>query len=232
MYKHYVCFPSAKIERGIECVNAWVARGYIPIVMLDKIPADDEWPKFDGGILMTSPETPFPGYYKVINNICCMAFQHGADLVTCIGDDMSPDPNKSAQEIADEYFIRFPDGFGVMQACGDPQGRDVFGTPAAARICGSPTFDRKWFRRAYGGRGPFCTDYRSFYSDEDLWNVAGLCGNLYLNPRLTIFHNHWSFGGMKRETYHERAELNWSHDKMIFAHRRAEGFQGWEPLDE
>jgi len=230
MFKHYVCFPSAKIARGVECANAWVARGYIPVVMLDKPPQDNEWPKFDGGIVMTTPSMPFLGYYKTINSICCMAFEHGADLVTCIGDDQTPDPYKNAQEIAEIYFNRFQDGFGVMQSSGDPQGRDAHGIPAAARICGSPTFGIEWYMRAYGGRGAFCSDYKSFYADEDLWNVAGLCGRLYMNPNLTIFHNHWSWGHMKREDYHERAQQNWTRDKALFFYRKAEGFPGWEPI--
>lgn len=223
--RHFVVYPSAKPEIAIVCAEKWTKAGYSVHVMLDK------------GVLGASPwcyfvncqQDRFPGYYRVINELVAQAFKRGADLVTCIGDDMLPPHEAHAEAVALMYFSKFPDGFGVMQATGDPQGKDDQGVQAAARICGSPTFGRGWFERGYGGKGPFCEEYRSFYSDEDLWNVARKSEVLYLEPRLTIFHNHWSWGHMKKQEYHNAAQNNWGLDKLTFERRQKEGFPGWEP---
>lgn len=221
--KHFVVYPSANVERSQTCAEEWYKSGYSVHVMLDKgMYGASPWCYY-----VNSEHDKFPGYYRSINVIVKQAFERGADLVTCIGDDMNP-PTQGAEEVARAYFDRFPDGFGVMQGCGDPQGAEE-GVPAAARICGSPTFGRGWMERGYGGRGPFCEEYRSFYADEDLWNVAEKCGVLHLEPRITIFHNHWSWGHMKKQEYHTKAQNNWDADRLTFFKRKAAGFPGWEP---
>lgn len=224
---HAVCFPSATRERGQACIKKWAHAGYKPVVLVDSdahFDRDALYPRINGPVFMVG-NGPFPGYYKVINAIVNMAFLEGADLVTCIGDDMDP-PDQGAEAAAKMYFDRFPNGYGVMQPTGDPQGMDKSGLPASARICGSPVFGRGWFTRGYGGRGPFWDEYLSFYGDEDLHCYAEAAGLLWNNPELSHLHRHWSFGHMERQDYHHRAQRNWDQDYATFQRRQAAGFPG------
>lgn len=218
-FSHAVVFPSANPDRGAACAARWKKKGYTPIVMLDDFSIS-----IPDAIMFQTPVRPFPGYYRIINHIVVYALDKlDLDLVTCIGDDMDP-PDDGAQEIARMYFDRFPMGEGILQGCGDPQGKDDRGIPAAARICGSPTFGNDWLMKAYGGKGAFHSGYSSFYSDEDMWNVAHNAGLLWLNPEINIYHKHWSWGHTVREDYHRQAQKNWQDDKALFERRKAEGF--------
>lgn len=170
---------------------------------------------------------PFEGYYRVINSLVAHAFKNGAEVVTCAADDMDPDPEHDAQEIAEAYLNRFPDGLGILQACGDPQGVDEFGHQAASRICGSPTFGRGWFEKAYGGKGPFWDDYRSFYCDEELKEVAEKLGVLWMASEYTFLHKHWSWGWRPQAEYQKRnSDWHWSADKELFDSRKKMEFPG------
>lgn len=231
-YRHFVVYPSADRKRGVECARKWIAAGYEPMVMLDEGKHSDTLAEICATFSNTGP---WLGYYAHINAIVARAFEKGADLVTCAADDMDPPP-QGAQAVAEIYFGRFGrEGFGVMQGTGDKQGDRMLipgyehlgMQPNAGRICGSPTFGRGWFERAYGGRGPFHAEYGPFYGDEDLWNVAMKCNALWLNPEVTIFHRHWSWHGGK-QPYHDANQRHWERDKATFERRRAESFPGWE----
>lgn len=225
--RHFVVYPSADYyHKGLVCAKNWRQRGYQILIGDDGPLPTSPHPSIK---IQCIPTDPFPGYYKVINYLVRVAFElYDTDLVTCIGDDMDP-PKQDAQWIAMKYFERFPDGSGVLQGTGDRQGDTIEGKVASERICGSPTFGRGWWRRGYGGKGPFYDGYRSFYADEDLKLVAEKHGLLWQNPDITIFHRHWSWHGDKRP-YHERASLNWQADQDLFLRRKAEGFPGSEPL--
>lgn len=223
---HAVCFPSATVAKAEATARAWASKGYVPVVMLD--------PGYrmnaGAGSWMVGPAR-FPGYYRVITGIVSQAFCDGADLVTCIGDDMDP-PEQGAECIADMYFANFGrDGFGVLQGTGDMQSVDQSGRQASARVCGSPTFGRAWKALAFQGKGPF-GDYgfKSYYGDELLHDVADLLGVLWNEPTIKILHRHWSYGLAKREEYHERASQNWQEDQAIYFRLKAEGYPGHEPL--
>jgi hypothetical protein len=218
--KHFAVFPSATVEKANAAIAAWRDKGYATLVYLDSPQM-----RCDADVVAYGAGGAFPGYYRVINGLARLAFKHGADVVTCIGDDMLP-PEQGAEWVGADYFKRFFDSLGVYQGCGDPQGMDASGKPAAARICGSPTFGLRWALQAYQGAGPFCDSYRSYYGDEDLFNVAGMLGMLHMEPSVCIFHRHWSFGHMERQDYHERAGANWERDQGIFNSRKASGFPG------
>jgi hypothetical protein len=222
--KHYAVFPSATVEKANSTVSAWNAKGYKTLVYLDTPEM-----RCNADVVSYGARATFPGYYRVINDLVWLAFANGADVVTCIGDDMLP-PDQGAEWVSTDYFKRFPNGLGVYQGCGDLQGMDGNGVPAAARICGSPTFGVEWANRAYQGAGPFADIYSSFYADEDLYNVASKLGLLVMEYSVRIFHKHWSWGHAQREGYHDRAALNWERDKAIFMTRKAAGFPGSDLL--
>lgn len=229
MKRHFVCYPCADPVRGNECALRWMTCGYEPLVMT----YFEEWrDKLPGPVpfYRTPKPKPWPGYYQVINDIATEAFRLGADLVTCIGDDMAP-PVCGADAHSEIYFKRFPDGLGVMQCTGDRQGVDSSGRAASERICGSPTFGKGWATRAFGGHGPFgAFGFKSYYADELLHDVAEKLGLLYQEPLLSIDHEHWSFGRSEQEWWHKEANANWAGDNKLFAELKANGFPGSELL--
>lgn len=224
--RHFVVYPSADYDRGVSCARKWMEKGYEELIGLDSSPSySAATPRH---VILRAP---FPGYYRTINWLVDQAFSYGADLVTCIGDDMEP-PTQGAQFIAEQYFSKFPDGFGVMQPCGDPQG-DLMVVKGfehlgplhnAGRICGSPVFGRAWSTSGYK-HGGFHDGYRSFYGDEDLWNRAMNLGVLWLDRETMHLHNHWSWGKSVKQPYHDVAQKNWLDDQQLFLSRKAEGFQ-------
>jgi hypothetical protein len=226
--KHFVCFPSADTSRGVKCAGKWSDAGYRVLVMVDPPKAILST---DPNINMMAGPDVFPGYYRCVNKIVARAFELGADLITCIGDDQDP-PEQGADFMAARYFEKFPEGDGVMQPCGDPQGEVMVvkgfehlgPLHNAGRICGSPVFGKKWADTGYLA-GAFCDAYRSFYSDEDLWNVAQKRGKLWLDKETQHFHRHWSFAnGMPHQAYHTKAQANWEADQKLFFERQKAGF--------
>lgn len=228
-YNHFFVYPSAKPYKGSQAAIAWAERGYVPCVGVDSVEDLEAIRKavepnryvatlfiYDNG---------FPGYYKVINGLVEHAFNCGADLVTVGGDDQLPPPVPSCV-VSDIYFDRFPNGDGIMQCAGDKQGELIGGLHNAARICGSPTFGKGWYKNAFGGAGPFGNfGFKSFYCDELLKEVSERLGLLWMNFDLTIDHVHWAFGRAPRQDYHVRAEGNWNHDKEIFDKLKAADFK-------
>lgn len=217
MLNAWVVFPSATLEKANAAVDAWSKQGYRTLIYQDI------------GAQVCNADVvrfgEFPGYYKIVNSLVEAAMCEGADIITCAADDMLPDPHSTAQDIGRAYFATFPDGEGVLQACGDMQGMDERGTPAAARICGSPTFGRDWIMRSYEGRGPFWDGYGSFYGDEDLYNVAQMHKRLWMAREYTFQHRHWSFNWSDQTWYQKRnSNLHWETDATLFAERKGKGF--------
>lgn len=220
---HYVVYPSANRQTGIDCANKWRAKGYKTLVALDVQPDGHmhEWQDSQSFDAIDSIDK-WDGYYAHIGDLVRRAFLIGANIVTCVGDDMEP-PTQGADAIAEMYFKRFPDGYGVLQGTGDPQGVDDTGRCAAARICGSPTFGRAWAERGFGG---FVGGYHSFYGDEALKEVAERCGVLWMEPSICIFHRHWSWHHQPRQDYHIRNQSDhWEQDRNTFMRMKITGFR-------
>jgi hypothetical protein len=89
---------------------------------------------------------------------------------------------------------------------------------------------RSWCELSYSGNGPMCEDYRHFFVDEDLHEVAKKLGVLWHRPDLMHYHHHWSREGKPRPPYLTEAKLNWGEAKAIFDTRKRAGFPGSEPL--
>jgi hypothetical protein len=170
--------------------------------------------------------------YPVAVNLLCHRFAEGADWIVTGGDDIDPDPNRRAKDIAQECSDYFAGTLGVMQPTGDPHGKDEHGTVAAARICGSPWLGREFIRRANLGVGPFWQGYNHFYCDEELKETASRDQVLWQRPELCQMHRHWSFEGRPRPEYMNKAQAGWDRDKAIFDVRKAHGFPGSHLLTE
>lgn len=203
-YRVAVAFPSTNPERHARARAAWAAQGYEIYTVVS-------W------------ESPFyNGYFACANELCHYAVREGCDLVVAAADDLFPDPNHSAHAIAHRYFEKFPNGYGVMQPCGDPS--------VPKTICGSPWMDRRWVRESYSGYGPFYQGYRHFYGDEELLHVAQRQNALWMALPFFQRHEHWTVpGGPPKTDYQIRNNRHWDHDKALFNGRLAQNFPGSLP---
>lgn len=215
--KVFVLMPTACAPHTDATVAKWKAKGYAMATFQDPGSRDVE------GVDVVV-RAPYPGVWNACNALAQMALSLGADVCLFAGDDMDPDPNHTAQEIGAQYLERFPDGYGVMQPCGDMQGVDASGRPAAARICGSAWFGRRWVRESYGGRGPTPGEYFHLWGDEDLKEVAERLGVLWWRPDLMQFHRHYTWGWLPQQKYHERPSGRDEADRQLFLQRKAAGF--------
>jgi hypothetical protein len=213
MSQPWVVMPTAGAAHVPATVSRWKAKGYKLALFCD------EGMHIDGADLIVSGT--YRGVWNACNETARAALEHGAEVCLFAGDDMEPDPHHTAEEIAAQYLERFPDGSGLMQPCGDPQGDG-----AARRICGSAWFGREWIRGAYEGRGPTNGDYWHFFGDEELALVGEQLGLLWWRPDLTQFHRHWSWGHMPKQAYHTKNQHWWYRDRDLFEARRAAGFPG------
>lgn len=163
--------------------------------------------------------SPWPGYYR---SVCALCQQIGeADIVVTGGDDMFPDGRLDAQQIAEQFFERFPDGFGVMQPTGD----DLWGTDLVA---GSPWLGSAWVREAYRGSGPLCQDYMVWFGDQELKLVAERLGVFWPRPDLVQRHEHWWRTRQRKDYQKRNQQLYWQPDQKIFEARLAADFPGHE----
>ena len=217
----YVLCPTKLKERAQAVAKLWMARGYKMLFFQDAgtDPFTEE----------ATLSAPYSGYWNAMNRLAGLALSFDGkfkmDACVFIGDDIEPDQHKTAGEICKEYLDRFPDGFGVMQPCGDPQGDLIDGKHNAARICGSAWFGRGWIERAYSGRGPSWDGYFHFYADEELPIVAEKLGVMWWRPDLTQFHKHWSWGHTPRQDYHVQASSKWwPIDQATYNLRKSHGF--------
>lgn len=230
----FVVFPSADDDKAKYAATRWNLRGYRVAVALDGQPTRERIQYFGGSVEQFFFLKQYKGYWAATNHVIKALMgdeKIKADIFVLAADDIDPDPTHTPKDISTSFFNRFPDGFGVMQPCGDPQGIDSSGKPAAARICGSPWLGREWCRRAYGGSGAMSSDYFHFYSDEELFEVATKLGVLSMRPDYQQFHKHWSWGHGKQTSYQKKnSEGHWEKDKATFMKRKALGFPGSEPL--
>ncbi len=216
-YLVWYAIPSASPERCRRTLPAWRERGYRVAVLQNveraDIPAD-----------LTVWSDTYPGWAQSINLLTREIVPASADIVVSGGCDMLPEPHHSAQDLARQFFERFPDGFGVMQPHGDAYRN-------AQHYCGSPFLGRAWIDRMYGGTGPMHGGYRHNWGDLELYWVARCLGALWSRPDLSHFHDHphrehtaatptWWLNNVER---HDRADVE------LYLQRAAAHFPGHTP---
>lgn len=214
-----------------RCIDAWRAQGYHVAVWRDE---GDEHVNAD---MQLSGQ--YEGYAATVNTLCRFILTHDTDAEWIVtgGDDMFPDQNKRADEIADELTEHFGGTFGVMQPTGDRWGEQHpphDGTAYSDRVCSSPWMGRDFCARMYGGQGPMHEGYHHMGVDEELQHVA-IKLNVFLQRRdLIHLHEHWGRkpGGRPPEFLKEaNSPEHWNNYKTMFANRKALGFPGHEPID-
>jgi hypothetical protein len=260
----WYCIPSKRPpEEAEKCLKLWRERGY-KIALWSDTRQDAEakrpdWWQANSTDYHGSTDT-YPGYASAVNHLvrCVLEFDHEAEWLVTGGDDIEPDANHSAEEIArecSEYFWHYFDAehrlptltieqattFGVMQPTGDRYGADERhlgerGSAYIDRVCGSPWMGREFCRRMYQGNGPLFEGYFHMGEDEELQAVATKLGVLWQRPDLIHFHRHWARKNKDRADmpkFLERANSaeEWQKYKQIFAERKTAGFPGSEPLE-
>jgi hypothetical protein len=215
----WVCIPSARPPEVVaEWAKAWRERGY-------NIALWRESSDFPYGVVDYLRNEPvYPGYANAVNalihDVMLSTDQHGggmkpqAEWFIIGGDDVFPDLDHSAEEIAKQcgdYFAD-PDGrhgdwanrifldqhrtFGVMQPTGDDWGSNPnHPNPAMrgsyiSRVCGSAWIGREFATRVNQGKGPLWPEYHHMFVDEELQHVATKLGVLWQRPDLTQMHQH------------------------------------------
>lgn len=207
--------PSASPEKCRKTLPLWRERGYRIAVLQNfekgEIPADIvDW--FDY----------YPGWPESVNILCRQVIPQSCQLIVSGGDDMLPDPNHTAQELAAQFFDRFPDGFGVMQPHGDE-------FMCAKRYCGSPFIGRAWFENMYGGRGPMYGGYHHNYADNELYWVAKGLNALWERTDLSHFHDHFTRTGESQPDYWNSVKQRDLQDCLLYYARVHETFPGHAP---
>ena len=102
------------------------------------------------------PQAEYPGYANSVNKLVktILEFDPECVAVVAFGDDMAPDPKRTANEIATGYVKRFDGTLFALQPTGDRWSLETCKQPQSERVAGSPWLGREFCQRAYMGRGP------------------------------------------------------------------------------
>lgn len=231
----WYAIPTANPVKARTCFDAWRAMGYQTAGLFDEhtTPAKNAT---DTGARVSLHREDYFGYPWAVNELCrYLIAHHGAQIIVTGGDDIFPDPDRPAGEIAAEFIEHFGGTFGVMQPTGDRWMWDgKTETCASERICGSPWMGRAFVERINGGRGPFWPEYFHFECDVELKEVAEQLGVLWQRQDLTQEHRHWSrpVDGKRgrRPEYLVHAHTQAVEARKLVETRRANGWPGHEPL--
>jgi hypothetical protein len=212
--------------------------GYRVCIMRDS--AEDVPTPIDA-LFTPEPGSGYPGYSRAVNMMAKAVLQQdpACDWIVAAGDDTSPDPHRTADEIAAECSKHFSGTFGVVQPTGDEWADFHEGKMSRIieRIAGSPWLGREWCLRAYQGRGPLCELYTHCFADQELLHVAKRLGVYWERPDLTHHHDHWmrdpnnaAIQGCPPHLKEATSKAHWDKYKAMFDERKAAGFPGSEPL--
>lgn len=195
----------------------------------------------------------YPGYARAVNALVLdvIQFDPQAEWFVTGGDDVEPDMNHTAEEIArhtGQFFAakrhgivkahgeQLLDTFGVMQPTGDR-----FAGGSIDRICGSPWMGREFCKRVNGGRGPLWPEYPHMFVDNELQLVAQKLGVFQQRPDLIHLHHHFTrattdlHSGTKpsqipAHLLEANSQQHWQRYQALFNARQGAGFPGHEPL--
>jgi len=222
----WYAIPTCNAERATPTLAKWSAMGYKTAALVN-----DSSPVRADVVFQV---TEYPGYFTSVNYMAKWLLLEDKDchIVVTGGDDIDPDPVKTAAQLGAEFFAHFPTGLGVMQPTGDPMGEGDQGLPRVSeRICGSPWFSRAWVERAYQGTGPFWHEYRQFFGDEELLHVTKGPGYLWQRRDVTQFHHHWlRQGEASKTTYQCDNDRYWNADKALYQRRANSSWPFHKPI--
>jgi hypothetical protein len=206
----FVCPSARPPEEAEKCLSLWRQQGY-KIALWRDDPVHDEAGFISRADLVM--HGTYPGYAESVNRLAReVLLDPSCDWIVTGGDDTEPDPNHTADEIAQECSHHFaweraqrsgqfeePNTFGVMQPTGDrfafsrAQSSPQFphGSAPIDRVAGSPWLGREWCQRINQGKGPLWHEYTHMFSDEELQCVAIKYGVFWQRPDLIHLHHHF-----------------------------------------
>ena len=251
----WLTIPSARPPAEAEkCLRKWHKQGYKIALWID----DWDDPPMEPDYTLCGN---YPGYAVAVNRLVAHVMEYDPDANWFVtgGDDVDPDLNHTADEIARQcsehfgarnagrkltsefQFLPNPQDslcrtFGIMQPTGDR-----FAGGSIDRICGSPWMGREFCRRINQGKGPLWPEYTHMFVDEELQEIAIKYGILWQRRDLIHLHHHFmrrdesinSIAVPKEIPAHlaeQNSQEHWDRAKAIFTARKAAGFPGSEPL--
>lgn len=255
----WVVCPSARpVDQVSEWALAWRERGYRVAILRDMLtPGVTPSPFIVQGAANLVREIltyQYGGYACAVNDLVKLIDYRDpeAEWFIAAGDDVYPDPNHTAEEIAIQcgrYFCELDidkpwkgvPTFGVMQPTGDRYGEQPNAPPGALRgayidrVCGSAWIGREFAKRVNRGNGPLWPEYLHQFVDQELQEVAIKLGVLWQRRDLTHDHRHWARPrGNVKDMPDFLAKANtaehWNTFKTLFEKRKRDGFPGHEPI--
>lgn len=230
MPKAWVCFPSAREEKD-STLHFWREQGYASAVFRDA---------GTGGVECTLLRIgQYTGYAATQNTLVKQVLDMDPEcrFVVCAADDVQPDLNWRADELADKLEAEYG-LFCVVQPTADRWG-DRDGA-YIDRVAGSPWIGREFARRVYGGNGPYWPEYSHMFVDAEIQDVAKLLGVFWQRRELIHYHAHWGrpqpgeiMGHRSRmPAFLEGANSpeHWAKFKALYEDRKRRGFPGHEVL--
>ena len=215
----WYAIPSINEERCNKSFDKWKEMGYKTCALLDR---GVQWQPKHADMILYTPGV-YEGYYRSFIHMA-KTIGRDADIIITGGDDIFPEPNKSAQEIGRECLARYPDGLFIMQPTGDAM-------PGVDRICASPWFGKGWLERGYQGKFPVWHEYIAFFGDQELKEVSERLNVLWQRSDLCQYHDHWTrVGGPQKTDYQTRNDAHWKHDENIYKKRKMSRFPLMWPL--
>ncbi len=237
-------------EEAEKVLNLWRERGYKIALWRDP----GEWRGINADLILDYID--YPGYAEAVNQLIrdvLRAVDPSAEWFIAAGDDVEPDLNHSAEEIAvqcrEHFAAALPvhpgqwtehgaQTFGVMQPTGDRWGDKGDGKGAYIdRVCGSAWIGREFARRINQGNGPLWPEYFHMFVDEHLQCVAQKLGVLWQRRDLIQLHKHWGRGpdahpnqiqnpSERMPDFLKRANSaeEWQRGKAIFQKHKEAGF--------
>lgn len=170
----------------------------------------------------------YEGYAASVNLLSRSVFRVVEDcqIIVAAADDVYPDPDRHAYEIAFEFVEHFDGTLGVMQ----PQGHDSW-CDHARHLAWSPWLGQDWCRRAYQGQGPLYPGYHHVYVDQELYEVANRLELYWERPDIVQFHDTWKISPERYRPEHlTHIPVHLEADAALFKERAAAGFPGSELL--
>ena len=224
----WFALPSAKPPADAQpFMDAWSDMGYkLAIFRQDGVD-----PNIRADLILTGPYRGWPTMCNLMAREVLERYPETEWIVTG-GDDMLPDPNRRADEIAaecsDHFYRALHPTYGVMQPIGDKWGGNW--QENVHKICGSPWMGAEFVRRWNGGAGPLCTEYWHSYADEELYETVKGAGILWQREDLSQKHVHHLRENRPQPAYMRESYNRFQADGAIFRQRKARGFPGWEPI--
>jgi hypothetical protein len=153
-------------------LHLWRERGYRIALWCDGAASFTEWREH--GVDLRTQQQVYPGYAIAVNLLVRLILQEHEDAEWFIaaGDDVEPDLNHTAEEIAaqcSEYFCRLHGGTVFLKNSGDGETLNIAGYPATFGVM-QPTGDR-W------GDSP---QARQRYGQERGAYIDRVCGSAWI----------------------------------------------------